>query len=482
MAAKRRSVEIVDNEDAAAFAIATFNDGESFIARGESNVLLVGDVRGARIERVVVASDANIVGYGVTPDGQFAIVGAQFGLESAPCVEWRLLHLASKRWLRSPGNGRPGDVYCPRLAIAGAGGDIVHWLEPSGGGYSTPLPSRLDAWRRFCTLAQNWSFTSAERAAYGSLVTSRAPTPCGRGAGASAQSEAQEFADLNPSETRLSEPHLDAAGDPPQPGDIGVLAETELARPNAPSRAAEADTTTERGDARVEEARSGDVQIGIATRYATDAVAPVTASGEPFDSAAVTVAHATLPLQSLVTIANAANGRSVVARVNDRLPAADNAPILLITDRVAEVLGFSGSSAQVGIRVIGRAPAPGGALSALILGRPVEDARPPWRDESDSQSIFFHVSPGERVMASAAGQVAFAGEFRNYGGLVLVVHGDELVTAYGHLAAFDVEEGDLIESGDSLGRADERGALLFQVRRHANALDALQFFAPHTPN
>ncbi|HRI99661.1 MAG TPA: peptidoglycan DD-metalloendopeptidase family protein [Hyphomonas sp.] len=169
---------IADNDDASAFAIATFNHGENFVVRGEPNVLLVGDARGAHIERIVVAPDASIVGYGVTPDGQFAIVGAQYGLESAPCVEWRVLHLASKRWLRSAVQGRPGDVYCPRMAFVGAGGDIVHWLEDSGRGYSTPLPSRAEAWRTFCTLARDWSFAAAEQAAYASLVSPRQAAPC----------------------------------------------------------------------------------------------------------------------------------------------------------------------------------------------------------------------------------------------------------------------------------------------------------------
>lgn len=45
-----------------------------------------------------------------------------------------------------------------------------------------------------------------------------------------------------------------------------------------------------------------------------------TASGEPFDPDAMTMAHKTLPLGSIVRVKNLRNGRSVELRVNDRGP------------------------------------------------------------------------------------------------------------------------------------------------------------------
>lgn len=45
-----------------------------------------------------------------------------------------------------------------------------------------------------------------------------------------------------------------------------------------------------------------------------------TASGEPFDPGAMTMAHPTLPLGSIVRVENLRNGRSVELRVNDRGP------------------------------------------------------------------------------------------------------------------------------------------------------------------
>ncbi|HEY0878372.1 MAG TPA: septal ring lytic transglycosylase RlpA family protein [Zeimonas sp.] len=45
-----------------------------------------------------------------------------------------------------------------------------------------------------------------------------------------------------------------------------------------------------------------------------------TASGEPFDPDAMTMAHPTLPLGSIVRVKNLRNGRVVELRVNDRGP------------------------------------------------------------------------------------------------------------------------------------------------------------------
>lgn len=46
----------------------------------------------------------------------------------------------------------------------------------------------------------------------------------------------------------------------------------------------------------------------------------LTASGQPFDPDAMTMAHPTLPFGTLVRITNLANRRSAVVRVNDRGP------------------------------------------------------------------------------------------------------------------------------------------------------------------
>ena len=61
-------------------------------------------------------------------------------------------------------------------------------------------------------------------------------------------------------------------------------------------------------------------QRGVGSWYGRKFHGQRTSSGEPYDMYAMTAAHPTLPLPSFVRVTNAANGRSVVVKVNDRGP------------------------------------------------------------------------------------------------------------------------------------------------------------------
>jgi rare lipoprotein A len=64
-----------------------------------------------------------------------------------------------------------------------------------------------------------------------------------------------------------------------------------------------------------------------------------TANGEIYDMNALTAAHQTLPMPSLVRVTNLENGRSVVLRVNDRGPFV-RGRIIDVSRRSAQLLGF----------------------------------------------------------------------------------------------------------------------------------------------
>lgn len=77
-----------------------------------------------------------------------------------------------------------------------------------------------------------------------------------------------------------------------------------------------------------------------------------TASGEIFDPGALTCAHRTLPLGTLLEVENLANGRTVQVKVNDRGPFAKGR-ILDLSRRAAQDLGFLGQGvAQVRLRSV----------------------------------------------------------------------------------------------------------------------------------
>jgi rare lipoprotein A len=59
---------------------------------------------------------------------------------------------------------------------------------------------------------------------------------------------------------------------------------------------------------------------GEASYYGAELAGNRTASGERFDPHALTCAHRSLPLGTLLRVTNLSNGRSVLVRVNDRGP------------------------------------------------------------------------------------------------------------------------------------------------------------------
>lgn len=61
-------------------------------------------------------------------------------------------------------------------------------------------------------------------------------------------------------------------------------------------------------------------QIGIASWYGGKFHGKATANGETFNTHDLTAAHKELPFNTIVTVTNMANGRSVEVRINDRGP------------------------------------------------------------------------------------------------------------------------------------------------------------------
>jgi rare lipoprotein A len=61
-------------------------------------------------------------------------------------------------------------------------------------------------------------------------------------------------------------------------------------------------------------------QIGNASYYAEEFHGRDTSSGETFDMYALTAAHNTLPLGTIVKVTNLGNHKSVIVKINDRGP------------------------------------------------------------------------------------------------------------------------------------------------------------------
>lgn len=96
-------------------------------------------------------------------------------------------------------------------------------------------------------------------------------------------------------------------------------------------------------------------QTGIASWYGDAFHMQPTANGETFDMTAISAAHTTLPLPSIVEVTNLDNGRKLKVRVNDRGPFVGGR-IIDLSRAAAQELGFDRKGlARVRVRYIGPA-------------------------------------------------------------------------------------------------------------------------------
>jgi len=93
-------------------------------------------------------------------------------------------------------------------------------------------------------------------------------------------------------------------------------------------------------------------ETGIASWYGEDFHGKFTANGEIFDLNALSAAHRTLPMPSIVQVTNLDNGRTLKLRVNDRGPYA-RGRIIDVSRRAAQLLGFeSPGIAKVRVQIL----------------------------------------------------------------------------------------------------------------------------------
>ena len=118
---------------------------------------------------------------------------------------------------------------------------------------------------------------------------------------------------------------------------------------------------------------------GVASWYGHDFHGRLTANGEVFDMESITAAHPTLPMPSYVRVTNLENGRSIVARVNDRGPYHGNR-VIDVSIKTAQLLGFQTSGiGRVRVEYVGPAALEGSDDRKLVatLRHRGEQAPPP---------------------------------------------------------------------------------------------------------
>jgi lipoprotein NlpD len=87
---------------------------------------------------------------------------------------------------------------------------------------------------------------------------------------------------------------------------------------------------------------------------------------------------------------------------------------------------------------------------------------------------------GQDIRAAAAGRVVYNGSgIRGYGNLIIIKHGENLLSAYAHNRDSLVHDGQQVALGEVIGHmgegAPQKPALYFEIRRDGKPIDPLRF-------
>jgi murein hydrolase activator len=106
--------------------------------------------------------------------------------------------------------------------------------------------------------------------------------------------------------------------------------------------------------------------------------------------------------------------------------------------------------------------------------------------EYDSYIVYnginFRAKKGTSVKAVFDGKVLYAGELEGYGNLVIVGHGKEYHSLYGHLDSINVTVNKVVKTGDLIALSGDSGSLegntlYFELRKNGQPIEPVRWFA-----
>jgi lipoprotein NlpD len=89
---------------------------------------------------------------------------------------------------------------------------------------------------------------------------------------------------------------------------------------------------------------------------------------------------------------------------------------------------------------------------------------------------------GQDIRAASAGRVVYTGSgIRGYGNLIIIKHGENLLSAYAHNREMLVREGQEVALGEVIAHmgegAPQKPVLYFEIRRNGKPIDPLRFLS-----
>jgi lipoprotein NlpD len=99
-----------------------------------------------------------------------------------------------------------------------------------------------------------------------------------------------------------------------------------------------------------------------------------------------------------------------------------------------------------------------------------------------SGGILLYGQLGQDIRAASAGRVVYTGSgIRGYGNLIIIKHGENLLSAYAHNRESLVRDGQEVSEGEVIGHMGEgapgKPVLYFEIRRNGKPIDPLSFLA-----
>jgi len=96
------------------------------------------------------------------------------------------------------------------------------------------------------------------------------------------------------------------------------------------------------------------------------------------------------------------------------------------------------------------------------------------------KGIDIKVERGEPVKSVYKGEILFAQWLKGYGNLLIINHGDNYYTLYGHVEEFFKEKGETVETGEVIATAGDTGSikgmcLHFELRHHGKPVNPMKW-------
>lgn len=128
----------------------------------------------------------------------------------------------------------------------------------------------------------------------------------------------------------------------------------------------------------------------------------------------------------------------------------------------------------------GLLPYPTHGLVEVGFGKVVN---PRFNTVTVQKGIDIRAAEGAEVHTIGTGSVVFSGWLKGYGNLVIVDHGANFHSLYAHLSNSQVDVGNEVEEGETIGQVGDTGSLkgsylYFEIRKSGQAVDPLPWLKP----